>query len=66
MKEKCVQNAINLSIGLLTITATWFGLVRRIVVKSVNDASVCRHRILATKCITFSESAAKSYLLALC
>ena len=66
MKEKCVQNAINLSIGLLTITATCFGLVRRIVDKSVNDASVCRHHILATKCITFSESTVKSYLLALC
>jgi hypothetical protein len=65
MKEKCVQNVINLSIGLLTIVATGFGPVMGIVVKNVNDASVCRHCILAMRCKTVSEITVKSYLLAL-
>ena len=41
MKEKCAQNAINLSIGLLTIIKTEFALVKRMIVKSMDDASVC-------------------------
>ena len=41
MKEKCAQNAINLSIGLLTIIKTEFALLKRMIVKSMDDASVC-------------------------
>jgi len=49
MKEKCVRNAINLSIGQLAIMATGVGPVMRIVVKTVNDTLLCRHRILTAK-----------------
>jgi hypothetical protein len=42
MKEKCAQNAINLSIGLLTIIKTEFALAKRMIVKSMDDASVCQ------------------------
>jgi hypothetical protein len=47
MKEKCAQNAINLSIGLLTIIKTEFVLaksmiVKSMIVKSMDDASVCQ------------------------
>jgi hypothetical protein len=39
MKEKCAQNAINLSIGLLTIITTESALTKSIV-KSMDDALV--------------------------
>jgi|GEM_PF-6563480 len=42
MKEKCAQNAINLSIGLLTIIKTEFALAKSMIVKSMDDASVCQ------------------------
>jgi hypothetical protein len=42
MREKCAQNAINLSIGLLTIIKTEFALAKRMIVKSMDDASVCQ------------------------
>jgi len=49
MKEKCAQNAINLSIGLLTAIKTEFALAKSMIVKSMDDASVCQG--LASICI---------------
>jgi hypothetical protein len=42
MKEKCAQNAINLSIGLLTIITTEFVLAKSKIVKGMDDAPVCQ------------------------
>jgi hypothetical protein len=40
MKEKCAQNAINSSIGLLTIITSEFALVKSMIVKSMGDVPV--------------------------